>query len=134
MARNEDPDSSSTDFYIVIGQAPRYLDRNLTIFGRVVWGMDVVQRIKRGPTLKNGIIEEDLDRSYIKRMRLASSLDKSEQLDVWVADTNSVGFRKMLKERRNRSDKFFHHKPPRVLDICQVPVPARLEKKSSLRP
>lgn len=134
MARNEDPDSSNTDFYIVIGQAPRYLDRNLTIFGRVVWGMDVVQRIKRGPTLNNGIIEEDLDRSYIKRMRLASSLDSNERLDVWVADTNSDGFRKMLKERRNRNNKFFHHKPPRVLDICQVPVPARLEKKSSLRP
>jgi len=134
MARNEDPNSSSTDFYIVIGQAPRYLDRNLTVFGRVVWGMDVVQRIKRGPTLKNGIIEGDLDRTYIKRMRLASSLDNDEKLDVWVADTNSDGFRKMLKERRNRSDKFFHHKPPRVLDICQVPVPARLEKKSHLRP
>ncbi|MCP4048734.1 MAG: peptidylprolyl isomerase, partial [Gammaproteobacteria bacterium] len=36
MARNDDPDSSATDFYIVIGQAPRYLDRNLTVFGRVV--------------------------------------------------------------------------------------------------
>jgi len=128
MARNDDPDSGGTDFYIVIGQAPRYLDRNLTVFGRVVWGMDVVQRIKRGPTLKNGIIEEDLERSWIKRMRLASSLEKSEQLDIYVADTNSEGFRDMLKERRNRSNKFFHHKPPRILDICQVPVPARLEK------
>jgi len=128
MARNDDPDSGNTDFYIVIGQAPRYLDRNLTIFGRVVWGMDVVQRIKRGPTLKNGIIEKDLDRSWIKRMRLASSLTAEEQLDVYVADTNSKGFKDMLKERRNRSHKFFHHKPPRVLDICQVPIPTRLEK------
>ena len=134
MARNDDPDSGLTDFYIVIGQAPRYLDRNLTIFGRVVWGMDLVQQIKRGPTLKNGIIEGDLDRTRIKRMRLASSLEKNEQLDVWVADTNSKGFRKMLKERRNRSNKFFHHKPPKVLDICQVPVPARLEKTSITRP
>ena len=133
MARNDGPNTGSTDFYIVIGQAPRYLDRNLTIFGRVVWGMDVVQRIKRGPTLKNGIIEEDLDRTWIKRMRLASSLEESERLDVWLADTNSDGFKNMLKERRNRNNKFFHHKPPKVLDICQVPVPARLEKQSVLR-
>jgi peptidylprolyl isomerase len=133
MARNDDPDSGITDFYIVIGQAPRYLDRNLTIFGRVVWGMDVVQRIKRGPTLKNGIIEEDLDRTWIKRMRLVSSLEESERLDVWLADTNSDGFKKILNERRKRNNKFFHHKPPRVLDICQVPVPARLEKQSVLR-
>ena len=128
MARNNDPDSGNTDFYIVIGQSPRYLDRNLTVFGRVVWGMDVVQRIKRGPALENGIIEEDLDRSWIKRMRLASSLDPDQRPDIYVADTNSAGFKKMLKDRRNRKQKFFHHKPPKVLDICQVPVPARLEK------
>ena len=134
MARNENPDSSGTDFYIVIGQAPRYLDRNLTVFGRVVWGMDVVQRIKRGPTLKNGIIEEDLERSWIKRMRLVSSLEENKRLDIYVADTNSKGFRKMLKDRRNRRNKFFHHKPPRVLDICQVPVLARLEKPPVTRP
>ena len=134
MARNDSPNSGNTDFYIVIGQAPRYLDRNLTIFGRVVWGMDVVQRIKRGPALKNGIIEEDLDRTWIKRMRLASSLEESEQLDIWLADTNSKGFKNMLNERRNRNNRFFHHKPPKVLDICQVPVPARLEKRSVLRP
>ena len=134
MARNDDPDSSDTDFYIVIGQAPRYLDRNLTIFGRVVWGMDVVQRIKRGPTLKNGIIENDLERTWIKRMRLASSLEEAEQLEIYIADTNSKGFKKMLKHRANRSHKFFHHKPPKVLDICQVPIPARLEKHDVVHP
>ena len=128
MARNDDPDSGGTDFYIVIGQAPRYLDRNLTVFGRVVWGMDVVQRIKRGPTLKNGIIEDDLDRTRIKRMRLASSHEGDDWLNIYIADTNSKGFKQSLKERRSRSDEFFHHKPPKVLDICQVPVPARLEK------
>ena len=128
MARNEDPDSSSTDFYIVIGPAPRYLDRNLTVFGRVVWGMDIVQRIKRGPALDNGIIEEDLERTWIKRMKLASSVDSEQRLDILVADTNSDGFKKMLKQRRNRNEEFFHHKPPKVLDVCQVPVPARLEK------
>lgn len=128
MARNTGADTGSTDFYIVIGQAPRYLDRNLTVFGRVIWGMDVVQRIKRGPALKNGIIEDDLDRTRIKRLRLASSLGDDEWLNIYVADTNSRGFKQSLKDRRSRSDKFFHHKPPSVLDICQVPVPARLEK------
>ncbi len=133
MARNEDPDSGNTDFYIVIGQAPRYLDRNLTIFGRVVWGMDAVQRIKRGPALENGIIEADLERTWIKRMRLASSMDQQELLDIWMADTNSQGFMDMLNERRNRKAAFFHHKPPKVLDVCQVPVPVRLEKRPSPR-
>jgi len=133
MARNDDPDSGATDFYIVIGQAPRYLDRNLTVFGRVVWGMDVVQRIKRGPALDNGLIEKDLERSWIRQMRLASSIDPDQRLNILVTDTNSDGFKKMLKERRDRSQKFFYHKPPEVLDICQVPIPARLEKPDVIR-
>jgi len=90
--------------------------------------MDVVQRIKRGPARENGIIEEDLERSWIKQMTLASTIDTEQRLDLYVADTNSDGFKKMLKDRRNRSQKFFHHKPPKVLDVCQVPVPVRLEK------
>lgn len=134
MARNDDPDSGATDFYIVIGQAPRYLDRNLTVFGRVVWGMDVVQRIKRGPARENGIIEADLQRTWISQVRLASSLEPEQRADIYVADTNSDGFKQMLRERRNRTQKFFHHKPPKVLDVCQVPIPVRLEKPFVARP
>jgi cyclophilin family peptidyl-prolyl cis-trans isomerase len=39
FARDNAPDTASTEFYIVIGEAPRRLDRNLTAFGRVIWGM-----------------------------------------------------------------------------------------------
>lgn len=128
LARGTEPDSGYADFYIIMGQAPRYLDRNMTVFGRVVWGMDVVQRIKRGPALENGIIKGDLDRTWIKNMRLASTLDQSQQLNIWIADTNDKSFVKIVKQRRDRKEKFFHHQPPKVLDICQVPVPSRLEK------
>ena len=47
MARDTDPDSGSTEFYIVL-DAQRYLDRNLTVFGRVIDGMEHVQAMKRG--------------------------------------------------------------------------------------
>ena len=125
MARNTEPDTGSTDFYIVIGQAPRYLDRNLTIFGRVVWGMDVVQHIRRGPALENGIIERDEDRSRISSMKLGSDMETSEQKRIFVMDTGSKGFSDYLDARRKRTDAFFHQKPPPVLDVCQVPVTSR---------
>jgi len=131
MARNNDPDSGSTDFYIVIGQAPRYLDRNLTIFGRVVSGMDVVQRIRRGRTEDNGVIAKDSDRSRISRMRMGDALAEEEQLPVLVMDTNSAGFKAYMDSRRNRSDDFFHNQPPKVLDVCQVPIATRIEKRPS---
>ncbi len=128
MARNDDSDSSRTDFYIVIGQAPRYLDRNMNIFGRVVYGMDVVQRIKRGPTLDNGIIQDETRSSRISKMYLLSKIPENDRLNVYVMDTNSREFKKLLKNRRNRKQKFFHNKPPKVLDICQVPIAGRITK------
>ncbi len=128
MARNDDPDSSRTDFYIVIGQAPRYLDRNMNIFGRVVFGMELVQRIQRGPTLNNGIIQDETRSSRIKTMRLASEIPEEDRLKVYVTDTGSKGFKNLLKSRLDRKQKFFYNKPPRVLDVCQVPVTGRITK------
>ncbi len=128
MARNDDPDSSRTDFYIVIGQAPRYLDRNMNIFGRVVYGMDVVQRINRGPTQNNGIIQDETASTRITKLRLASDIPEEERLEVYVVDTGSKDFKSLLKNRRNRKQKFFYNKPPKVLDVCQVPVAGRITK------
>jgi len=128
MARNDDPDSSRTDFYIVIGQAPRYLDRNLNIFGRVVYGMDVVQGINRGPTLKNGIIDDETKSTRISRLQVLSDIPEDNRLFTYAVDTNSDAFADLLKDRRKRKQKFFHNKPPKVLDVCQVPVNGRITK------
>jgi peptidylprolyl isomerase len=128
MARNEGRDSSRTDFYIVIGQAPRYLDRNMNVFGRVIDGMDAVQRIRRGPTDANGIIDDDLARSRISSMRLLSEYPKAKRLHAYTMDTSSKPFARLLDERRVRRHAFFHNKPPKVLDVCQVPVGTRITK------
>jgi peptidylprolyl isomerase len=128
MARNDSPDSSRTDFYIVIGQAPRYLDRNMNVFARVIEGMDVVQQIKRGPVNENGIFQDDTSSSRIRSMRLASDIPKKERFSGFVVDTDSKGFEQFLQGRRDRKQKFFHNKPPEVLDICQVPVASRTTK------
>ena len=83
MARNEDADSSRTDFYIVIGQAPRYLDRNLSIFGRVIDGMATVQQIRRGPVSNNGVFIDDTASTRISSMKLLSEFPPEEQLKVY---------------------------------------------------
>lgn len=128
MARLDDPDSSSTDFYIVIGQAPRYLDRNLTIFGRVVLGMDVVQRLRRGPASKGGMIDDAKVHSTIKSVRIASDILEDGRSIVQVINTNSAEFKTTLDSRRNRDAEFFVNTPPTVLDVCQVPNQGRLEE------
>ena len=128
MARNEGPDTSRTDFYIVIGQAPRYLDRNLNVFGRVVSGMDVVQKIRRGKASDDGVIFDDAASSRIRRMTMAADIPEDDRLKAYVMDTSNKAFRKYLEDRRNRKARFFHHKPPKVLDICQVPVGGRVTR------
>jgi peptidylprolyl isomerase len=128
MARNEGPDTSRTDFYIVIGQAPRYLDRNMNVFGRVIDGMDIVQRIRRGPHGENGIIRDDAASSRIVRMTLAADQPEEERLTALVIDTDHAAFRDLLEQRRDRRAKFFHRKPPEVLDVCQVPMAGRVTR------
>jgi peptidylprolyl isomerase len=125
MARNDGPNTGSTDFYIVIGQAPRYLDRNLTIFGRVVSGMAVVHRVIRGPSEANGMIAEGEPRTAIEKIVLAEDMPVAERKSVQVADTSGAEFRKVLQSRKERGPPFFHHKPPEVLDVCQIPIATR---------
>ena len=128
MARNEGPDSSRTDFYIVIGQAPRYLDRNMNVFGRVIHGMDAVQRIRRGKPADNGIITDDAASSRIRSLRTGSAIAEDSLLKAVVPDTGDKSFTSMLDDRRKRKQKFFHNAPPRVLDVCQVPVSGRVTR------
>ena len=128
MARNDDPDSSRTDFYIVIGQAPRYLDRNMNIFGRVIHGMEVVQTIHRGSPTHNGIIRDETVASRIRSMRLGSEMPDAERPAAYVMDTDSPGFADLLQDRRKRTQRFFYNRPPEVLDVCQVPMAGRLTK------
>jgi peptidylprolyl isomerase len=134
MARNNEPDTGSTDFYIVIGQAPRYLDRNLTIFGRVIDGMEIVQRIIRGKPEENGMIPDGAPQTEILRASLGNTLPSAERPPLQVQDTQSSAFRAVLQSRRVRGLPFFHHKPPEVLDVCQVPVATRPAPEDAAAP
>ncbi len=50
MARTSDPDSAGSQFYICFGSQP-HLDRQYTVFGQVVEGMDVVDQLKNGTVM-----------------------------------------------------------------------------------
>jgi len=51
MARSQHPDSAGSQFYICYGSTP-HLDRNYTVFGQVTSGMEAVDQIKQGDTMK----------------------------------------------------------------------------------
>lgn len=56
MARSQDLNSASCQFYITLGQAS-FLDMNYAVFGRVVEGMDVVKRLRAGDRMQSVTIE-----------------------------------------------------------------------------
>ena len=56
MARSADPNSANSQFFICFKEAP-FLDRQYTVFGKVIEGMEFVDKIKRGDESQNGSVE-----------------------------------------------------------------------------
>jgi peptidylprolyl isomerase len=123
FARDNDDDSATTEFYIVIGEAPRRLDRNLTAFGRVLAGMPVLQKLERGdPDVESGVIQDVSKRDAIIRMRLASDMPEGERPVFTVIKTGGPDFAAIKDKRRHPSTEFYHRPPLANLDVCAVPV------------
>jgi len=55
MARSQDPNSANSQFFICFKEAS-FLDRQYTVFGKVIEGMDLVDKIKRGDQNNNGSV------------------------------------------------------------------------------
>jgi len=72
MARTADPDSANSQFFIMLAPAP-HLDGQYTAWGKVVDGMDLVHKIKKGRADRNGAVE---DPDKILKMQVAADADK----------------------------------------------------------
>jgi len=131
FARDNGADTASTEFYIVIGEAPRRLDRNLTAFGRVIAGMQYVQKLNRGdPDVDAGVITDVSKRDPILRVRLAADLPAKDRPHYQVMRTDTPAFARWMAARIDPAPGFYVRQPPKVLDVCLAPVPARRVKGS----
>jgi peptidylprolyl isomerase len=126
FARDNAENTATTEFYIVIGQAPRRLDRNLTAFGRVISGMQFVQKLNRGDgDVDAGVIGDVSKRDPIIRMTLASQLPEKERPHYQVLRTDTPIFAEKLEQSRHPPREFYHRPASPNLDICGVPLPVR---------
>ena len=123
MARDTDPDTGGTEFYVPIGHAPRRLDRNLTAFGRVLEGMQYLQKLNRGdPKVDSGVIKDVAKRDPIVRVQMAADMPSSERPLIQVMDTGSKAFADYKAQRRNPAPDFYK-RPAANLDICAFNAP-----------
>ncbi len=124
VGRNLSPDTGSgAELYTVIGHAPRHLDRNIAVVGRVISGIENLSSLPRG-TGALGFYEKEEERVPIQSIRLASELAAAEQPKFEYLSTESDSFARYADARANRRDPFFI-KPAGGADICNIPVPVR---------
>ena len=126
MGRANALDSGGTELYVVIGHAQRYLDRNTTVFGRVITGMEHLQRLQRSVDL-NGPVTVEENNTIIK-ISVGSDLKAEEQMPIEIMKTHSLAFKDLILARKNRSEDWFVHAHDYV-DVCGVAVPARLKEQ-----
>ena len=126
LGRSNEPDTATSHFYITNGQAPRYLDGIMSVFGRVIYGMNHVQAIQRTSVIEGEDAIPPEVYTKIVDMQLMSDLPAEKQWQIAIEDTESQAFIKKLDDRRKRENAFFYKKPPPVLDVCQVPVVSKL--------
>lgn len=116
MARDNDINSASTEFFVTIGQGPRYLDKNITVFGRVLEGMEHFNRLQRKPT-------DGVAFNPITNVQVLADV-KNDKSVFKVMKTDSVSFKQLIDARKNRTEPWFVQSYNYV-DVCAMPIPTK---------
>ena len=126
VARGDWPDTGSgSELYVVIGQAPRHLDRNIVLVGKVLRGMELLSSLPRGSAPLGFYNDQEKGRrTLVSSARLASSLPASERTALEVLRTDTALFTKYVEARRNRREDWFL-RPAGHIDVCNLAIPVR---------
>ena len=123
--RGMEADSSTgAELYVVTGQSPRQLDRNITVVGRVLRGMELLSALPRGSG-PLGFYESAAERTPIRTITLASELPADARERIEVLRTDTATFDAFVESRRNRRDDFYK-RPAGHVDVCNIAIPTRV--------
>jgi peptidylprolyl isomerase len=124
VGRDLSPDTGTGgELYAVTGHAPRHLDRNIAVVGRVISGIERLSSLPRG-TEALGFYKERSQDVPIASVRLATDVPAAERPSFQYLDTGSASFSAYVRARANRKDDFFI-RPAGGVDLCNASVPIR---------
>ncbi|WP_245638369.1 peptidylprolyl isomerase [Croceicoccus bisphenolivorans] len=124
VARSLAPDAGSgTELYAVIGHAPRQLDRNIAVVGKVIDGIEHLSTLPRG-TGPAGVYETVAEYTPIVSVRLSSEMPEGERPRFRYLDPDSDSFAHWAELKANRNDAFYTV-PAGGADVCNLPVPVK---------
>ncbi len=124
VARDLSPDTGTgAELYAVIGHAPRQLDRNIAVVGRVIEGMAHLSILSRG-TGEYGVYETKAEHTPIVSVRLGNDTGSFPPPTFEYLSTDSESFARYAAVSANRNDAFYKV-PAGGIDICNLKVPIR---------
>lgn len=127
VGRDNDVNTGSgAELYVVNGHAARLLDRNVTLVGRVLQGMELLSTMPRGHATM-GFYEQPEQRTPITQIRFASEVPPAERANLEVMRTDTQTFTDLVESRRNRREEWYKVPAGRI-DVCNVPLPVRKAK------
>ena len=120
FARDTGKDTATTEFYVVLGQSPRHLDKNMSVIGRVLSGMEHLQQLPRGNRDNGGVISAPGKKSRILSARLGSALPEEKQRIFRIQRGSHPDYLQKVANARTLDNAFFHDKSltPRTIDVC----------------
>ena len=122
VGRNEAPDTGTgSELYAIIGHAPRRLDRNLAVVGRVIEGMEHFASLPRGHGRMN-TYEDTATRTPIVSVRLASEMENAPRFEY--LSTESESFARMADVFATGTNSFYTVTAGDT-DVCAIPLPVR---------
>ena len=120
---NEVDSGTGAELYVVTGHAPRQLDRNIALVGRVVQGIELLSVLPRG-TGTLGFYEKPSQHVPIVSVRMAADVPEAERARFELMRTDTPTFGALVEARRNRQDDWYKV-PAGHIDVCNVPIPVR---------
>lgn len=124
VGRDTAADSGTgAELYVVIGHSPRQLDRNVTLVGRVVQGIEQISSLPRG-TGNMGFYEKSEQYMPITTLRIAADLPPEQRTGLEVLRSDTPIFRDYVASLRSRRTAWFVEPTSRI-ELCNVRIPVR---------
>lgn len=120
---NSPRSGNGAELYVVTGHAPRHLDRNVTLVGRVVHGIEHLTTLPRG-TGPLGFYADESEHVPIVSIRFGTELAGNERLAIEMLRTDTDTFKSLIEARRYRAEEWFVD-PAERIGLCNVPLPTR---------
>ncbi|MES2016029.1 MAG: peptidylprolyl isomerase [Pseudomonadota bacterium] len=126
VARDNDPDSGNgSQLYAITGHAPRHLDRNITVVGRVVAGMPLLSTLARGNGAMGFYDKPELNVPIVS-VQMAADVPEAERSKLEVMRTDSAAYQGVVEAQRNRGGPWNTHAAG-YIELCNAPIPVRAQ-------